>query len=620
MIELTADPRLMLLLAAASGAGAVVVLWRVARRSSSWSFADLFLTLGAFAFLWLLATKLVWEGGAPITELILLTEGATAEQVRLAQSEVASHSAVASLNSEAIGSPGPEALKLSGIGDLLERFPAVGRLHIVGSGLREDEWSRLSHLEVVPYLCRPVQGVVQVSFLPRVSSGEPVVIRGRIADQAGELKVQLHGPGGIADTAVATNGRFELQANAPVVGRHVFRVEGRLPDGDLQFKEPIAFEVVAPDPVAFLMLLGAPSFETRYLKAFLADGGNQVSVRTRVSKDRFRSEFINTPESSLDQLDAELLQAVDVVVLDGTELRSLPASDRQKLWKFVEADGLSVLVLPDGDMLTGPPSAIDGNLRFAFERYSDADEVTTHPTWGHTTTESVLPLAADPLEIVVAGDTFPVVQDREGRVVAAAYRLGTGLVGAAVLRPTYRWVLAGHARQHGEYWSEVISSLVRRPEEDRWTSMHPASAVVDEPVRLEVQTANTSPIARVIAPAGSTKPADQALADSPTTVYLKQDVLEPQRWSGQFWPRVAGWHQVHLQDGAPHWFYVNETDQWQACRQALRTRATQLAAVRRPTPPPAGASDSQGRKIVFPRWVLFLGFLVFCGCLWTRRR
>ena len=122
---------------------------------------------------------------------------------------------------------------------------------------------------------------------------------------------------------------------------------------------------------------------------------------------------------------------------------------------------------------------------------------------------------------------------------AGAQNCGQGRIGLSLIRDSYRWVLEGKPDLHAEYWSYLVSELARPGnQKDQWNVRHGAPILVDQPLELAVQTSHADPIGLVTTEAGA--------IDS---IFMAQDVQEPGRWHGTFWPRAPGWHAIATQAG-----------------------------------------------------------------------
>ncbi len=100
---------------------------------------------------------------------------------------------------------------------------------------------------------------------------------------------------------------FSLEAVPRQAGRYLYRLVLVEASGDTLAVEPFGVSVEAPVPLRVLVLQGAPRFETRYLKNWLAEEGGRMVIRSTISRDRYRTEFLNLPERDLSRLTPAVL-------------------------------------------------------------------------------------------------------------------------------------------------------------------------------------------------------------------------------------------------------------------------------------------------------------------------
>ncbi len=239
----------------------------------------------------------------------------------------------------------------------------------------------------------------------------------------------------------------------PDAGRNTLLVGNRAPagralsllvlveaSGDTLAVEPFGVSVEAPVPLRVLVLQGAPRFETRHLKNWLAEEGARLAIRSTISRDRYRTEFLNLPERDLSRLTPAVLRTFDVMILDGRVLAALSDTERRVLRTAVREEGLGVLLGPDLLIRNDGPSE-----RF-FQPFEgrpldEAEQRRVRLTWGNTVLASSIP--AEPYAIAPAWGVALLMQDEAGHGVAAMRLQGMGRVGLSLATETYRWVLEG---------------------------------------------------------------------------------------------------------------------------------------------------------------------------------
>ncbi len=573
----------------------------------------LVLSAVAVASLLLMAWRPQWQRAARPAEAMLITQGASPSVVARLADSLNTERLYALPDAAAARPSGREVEVVPDAGYLVRHHPEIATLHVVGAGLTADALAAL-HGVAVRFHPAPAMPGIQFATLPRTAQvGQAMPVQGHLSvDEAPPVRwpytLYLEGPGGPVDSiAVSAPGTtaFSLEAVPRQAGRYHHRLVLTDAPGDTLAVAPFGVSIRDPSLPRVLVLQGAPRFETRHLKDWLAAEGGRLAIRSAVSRDRFRTEFINQPERDLSRLTPAVLRAFDVILLDGSTLAALAASERRALQVAVEEEGLGLLF--GSDYFDN-----QANTRF-FQRFTgrlldEAEGRRVQLRWAGRSMASSIPVG--PYVISPAWGVEPLMQDEAGRTVAAMRQQGMGRMGVSLASETYRWVLEGSAAQHAAYWSYLLAALARPSEADRWAVGVPGPVFRDAPVPLRLHTRNAVPRGLVFT--------TEAVPD---TVSLAQDPIEPMRWQGTYWPRDTGWHRVvtassEASSEASYWFYVHAPSSWQPLQAAQKTRAMQQAATASSTASQASERTAPSRRVPLPLWWFFLPFLVSCAGLW----
>ncbi len=366
-----------------------------------------------------------------------------------------------------------------------------------------------------------------------VTLGEPIPVRGR-ARVPDSGWVILESPDGGRDSSLVSAAApwFQLAARPRASGGAVYRLALRGSSGDV-FADSFGVSVRPDRPPTLLVLDGSPSFETAYLKRWLAARGGRLTVRTAFTRGRNRMERLNGAPAADGPLTPALLGGFDAVLADSAALAALSPAERRALTDAIEGDGLGLL------LTSGTPTAV---LFVAFapfvvdsSRAGDHDEArTSRLTWPHIPRRSRT-------GIEVAGTTLrprpglsPLVSDQAGGWLAARRNAGAGRVAVTLVRTPSRWVLEGEQDLFAGYWDRLISA-VARDTATRASIEGGAAPRVDR--RLQVSLIASAPpeAVSIAAPDGTLEP-----------IALARDPVETRRWTGAWWPREAGWHALRL--------------------------------------------------------------------------
>ncbi|HEU4699091.1 MAG TPA: hypothetical protein VFS40_07925 [Gemmatimonadales bacterium] len=546
---------------------------------------------------------------APGGRLLLVTAGAERDAVRRLADSLGVRR-VAYLPDAAAAAPAG-ARPLADARLLRARHPDVATLDVAGWGPEPAAWPALAGLAVRLHPAPLPAGVTAVVAPTMVPFGEAVTLRGAVMPGARAGWIRLEGDAGAVDSARvdAAQRSFALHARprAAGPGRWILR-------GDTALGMPAETLGVDVDSIRaprVLVVESAPSFETRFLAQWLARQGGTLAVRTRVTRDVWRTEFRNRPRRALTPLTPALLGEFDVVVTDGRVLAALAAPERAALHSAIADSGRGLLVRADS--ATVGPADFFRAARVLPARSADGGgDALVRPIWTGRATAPRTPVAAAPWTLQPGFGAAALVRaappGARAALVVAAPR-GAGWVALDAVATPSRWALAGEPEAFAGYWSHVLGAIAAGGGRGAWR-VEPGVPLVDQPVVLTLATRDSAPLGLVLGPAGARD-----------TIFLARDPLESTRWRGTWWPRAAGWHAL-TGGGARLNVLVGAREAWPARRAARRLAAAQAAAGADAAPAPeSGAGATAGSAGVIERPVPLLpAFLLFLGCagvLWV---
>ncbi len=87
-------------------------------------------------------------------------------------------------------------------------------------------------------------------------------------------------------------------------------------------------------PYNILFLQRYPTFETQYLKRFLARE-HALVMRYQLSRNAYRYDYANHAAQNTDRLTTDVLRTFDLVFIDSDVLHALPAGETQALQNVI---------------------------------------------------------------------------------------------------------------------------------------------------------------------------------------------------------------------------------------------------------------------------------------------
>ncbi|MDX5436392.1 MAG: hypothetical protein LPK03_04320, partial [Pontibacter sp.] len=367
-------------------------------------------------------------------------------------------------------------------------------------------------------------------------------------------------------------------------------------------------QVLPPQELGILLLTSAPSFEFKFLKNHLAELQHKVALRTTISKNISRSEWLNMPQTDLSRITEKLLRQFDAVVTEPEALQALSLSERNALQRVVTETGLGVLTIAAAPVTGKSTSFFTG---FQTKRVTGQEVRSTRASWA----DNAAPIAsAAPYALVRTNALSTLVAEQESNLLAGARQAGWGKVAFSLVPQTFPWQLEGKQEVYASYWANLLTQVAREEVQEKfWQLKEPQVPQPGKPVILHytdytLADGAVPPVATVV-----------SLTDTAgIKLPLAQQVHQPERFSGTFWPRRSGWHQVQLQGGEPYLFYVQDTSDFRFEGIAGKLAATQaFAAKQRITP---SETPVAYREEPVPVVWFFLLFVLSSAYLWLEEK
>ncbi len=403
---------------------------------------------------------------------------------------------------------------------------------VVGNGLSAAEADLLHDVSLQFFPGQIPEGIIDLQ-LP----DHPVVNRRNfvegVCNVAQPSFLVLEGPGGKEDSVhLSKNGKqnFRISFTPRETGQITYQLRLN------QKREKLPIQVYPQTTRKIIFIQYFPTFETRYLKAFLSKK-NRLTSRYQVSKNNFRFEFINAPATRIDRLSTEMLNTFDLLVVDSDAFSALSSNEEQNIIESVR-NGLGVLFLFNESPLSN--RKISNWLKIDFEKvYTDSAHVKLF-------THSAVPFSAWPAK-PTSGDLIQVIQNNS-RVLSGYRYLGLGKIGFQLLQETYRLQLEGDSLGYQKLWNEIVAQTSRTD-----ASQNKVRLITDfpvypnQPVEFEIISSTEKP----------------TLLHNNVTIPLKEDERIDDVWYARVWPDEPGWHEVKIAgDSVSFNYFVSENGAW----------------------------------------------------------
>ncbi len=425
-------------------------------------------------------------------------------------------------------------------GDPLDLDPGISSVYLLGYGLASYDLWQLEGLQV--HYAPPAEmpsGVARLQVSDPSILGGMLSVQGLYANPKGGHQLILKDPGeNPVDSVLLEAGPsspFRLSSRSKAPGNLTYFLEETDSSGQVVRRDPLPFRVRRPNPLRILILNTFPTFETKYLKNFLEEKGNEILLRSQLSRGLYKFEYINTEKRPVYALTRERLQEFDLVISDSESYRGLSRASRSALEESIANDGTGLFLQPDEAFFRWPE-----RLRyFAFK----PDGILRLETGKQDRVLEKYPFSPElgfPVKPVLIEDAMRIGIERP---------VGNGKVVTTTVRNSYQWVLKGQSGFYAAFWSGLLNAAagMQRPAAE-WETLTRLPRM-DVPFDFRLRTAVREP---------------HAVNQTGQMLPLSGDLLVEELWKGRDYPSENGWNRIRLsRDSLPDLaYYVYDQGDW----------------------------------------------------------
>jgi hypothetical protein len=467
-----------------------------------------------------------------------------------------------------------------------EEIRSAENIFILGHGFKEYDLWQLDEVSVVFLAGNLPEGIVKLNYEQEKFVGDNLVLKGLYANPKSGNRLVLQDPAGTGLDSLVFNSEekqsFLLAAELKVEGKYLFSLVEKDSLGEILKSDPVPVMVAEKEPLQILIINSFPTFETRYLKNFLAETGHRVSVRSQITTGRYKYEYFNTDRSPLGNLTENILEFFDLLIIDAVSLRSLSGNQRNAIENSVRQNGLGVFIQADDAFFKSP-----GIAGLDLERITTS-EVSMEQWPGIKF--SVHPFALK--------DDFGMqfIHTTHNLIWSGYKRNGSGRIGTTVFTNTYQLLLDGHSGAYKQLWSQVVEHISRKENPATEWETNQMIAYKDEPFNFLLRTVLDSVAVK---------------NQDGNTIPLMQDIDFPALWKGTTWPKRSGWNTLQADTSGIFEYYVTDKTHWKALT-AFNTMEDNRRYFTRPQVEGQGLRPLQP---INPLWFFAL-FLICMGGLW----
>ncbi len=462
-----------------------------------------------------------------------------------------------------------------------EEASRANEVTIHGFGLSTDELSQLSdyNLKFEPAILKT--GVTSID-IPIITEGSTWVLKGKVqTEESSDAVVPLSVVMTINDKqhrGIITDGAFMIESMAPPAGTYFMGIDVISSIDTIKEQTPVT--IIHEPTWNMLVLSSYPTFELNYLKNYWTSLGNGFAMRSKISKEKYQTSFINAPIKTIDELSYKTVKQFDFIITDVSSWNDLSDRERRNILGAVSNEGSGLLIKP----------------RDAGEKAN----TIYHPQWSEAI-ELVLSVGEEDFELT----NFPMsstwrTMSFTKTPLAKYISRGLGHVGVLSISDTYKLVLADQYMTYQGLWSEIFSNF--------FVDFNAKTQILGN----QWVWADERRTVQLYHPKQLT--ASPMLNDSTALSFLEVPFLE-HVIEVDVWPEI-GHNKLSFGEGPEFSFYAHDQESWQAKRQAELYIINQMAANSY-----LGKEQEQQFKLktISPFWWYAMVLLGFCG-LWLDER
>ena len=446
----------------------------------------------------------------------------------------------AQLDSLKLEYDGLSLISYTGNGFEKAHLDSINRAYIIGNGVAAYDFWQLENIGATYLGSDKLRGIVRLNYDRELTQGDSLRVNGLYAKPILGNKLILEDPGGNALDSVVflqtKNLKFSLDTKPKISGRFVYKLVEKDTTNTIISSDPLPVVIKPKSTLSILIINTFPTFETKYLKNFLAENGHGVLVRSQLTKNTFKFENFNRKQGAVYNFSQSNLSEFDLVIIDIGSYLGLSRASRRALERQMRDEGLGVFIQPDASLVN-----IGKRLGFRLKR--------------NTTTEIALPQWPKVKIPVLAASFEPEVLSQPilsspDRVLSAYKTKGEGRLSTSMLTDTYQLVLDGEEATYQYVWSTILSAVSQKNLPIVQWETGDYMAYKDEPFRFGIRTRVPNP---------------QVLDGMEDRIPLRQNIQLSDQWEGVVYPRMRGWNELHLaQDStATKDYYVTSKTDWQ---------------------------------------------------------
>jgi len=470
---------------------------------------------------------------------------------------------------------------------------------VFGHGFVENE---LQQLQPYTFDFKPsisTKGITAVQWKEVLNKGELLSIQGMVRNNAkSKMRLYLQAFGNNVDSATIqafSNQSFGLSTLPKQTGRIVYSLLLMHNQDTIEYN-PVPFQVIAPQALQILMLASAPNFEQKFLKNWCIQQQYTVTTQTLISKNKYVNTFSNTSNKSMNKINGNLLNDIDVLLLDASIYNSLSKFEQQIIYKYIVEKEMGCILLSDTTI----------NSKTALSGYFSIQNNNTIPKPIHLlfAQKKALVTPSYSLYTLKENETqLSLVKDSIQQVYAAVQLVGKGKFINTTISETYPWMLQGNNEIYHQYWSHLFNAVLPSQVSQQFYIL-PFIHLQQQPVNFQINTANENPIITI----------------NNNQVAALQIPYQQNSYQAIYWPNKVGWQTLRINNDSTLYWYTYSKNAFKQVQATQKIQVTQAFCNDTQLQQTSSSTKSVTVQKIIPPYFFVILFFVTASFLWWERK
>ncbi|TLP71888.1 hypothetical protein [Maribacter sp. ACAM166] len=432
------------------------------------------------------------------------------------------------------------------------KLDSLTGLFVLGNGIKPFDFELFKNIPLTYITAKEPYGITDFRYKKSIVLGEKLNVKGIYNKPLKGTMLILEDAGGNGLDSVQLDRigevGFSLEAVPKVSGEYVYLLTEKDSVGVKLKSEPIPVVIKEKEPLRVLILNNFPTFETKYLKNFLADNGHEVIVRSQLTKGKYKFEYFNTATTPVYQFTDEILNKFDIVIVDSDIYFGFGSMLKKRFEKSIRESGMGLFIQPSGFLFNlGTDTSYfkferDSNHEVHFETFKIKLEKYPYGFKG--------PFSFQPIAF---GTTT---------TVAAYKQLGLGRIATTTVQNSYQLLLDGEGEGYKWMWTKLFDKISKKKNTSVEWEAETQVPRIDAPFDFKLRT-NLEEYT--------------VLNENDDSVAMLQNSMVPMRYLGTVYPKKIGWNHLKIEtDSSSQFpFYVFDSLVWKSLTSSKTIAANQ---------------------------------------------